>query len=74
MEKEQYYPEEILVAKVQNGEYGWLEYVCHHSKEWKQEYDSYCRKRGLPMNDKTAWQFIEMKQEEFEQGIADGEA
>jgi len=74
MEKEIYYPEETLVEKVQSGEYGWLEYVTHHSKEWKHEFEKYCRLRELTPDEETAWRFVEMKQAEFDRAIADGEA
>ena len=47
MAKEKYYTEEELVEKVQKGEFGWLDYVNHHSREWKQEYTVYCKSRGL---------------------------
>lgn len=42
----EYYPEEVLVEKVQAGEYGWLDYVNHFSAEWQDEYVRYCEKRG----------------------------
>ena len=42
MAKNKYYPEEVLVEKVQKGEYGWLDYVNHHSAEWQEEYTQYC--------------------------------
>lgn len=38
MAKNKYYPEEVLVEKVQKGEYGWLDYVNHYSEEWQGEY------------------------------------
>ena len=37
----EYYPEEVLVEKVQAGEYGWLDYVNHFSAEWQDEYVRY---------------------------------
>ena len=71
---ERFYPEETLVEKVQSGVFGWLGYVTHHSKAWKQEYERYCRLRELPMNDGTAEKFLQMKQEELEEAIANGDA
>jgi hypothetical protein len=70
---ERFYPEETLVEKVQSGVFGWLGYVTHHSKAWKQEYERYCRLRELPMNDGTAEKFLQMKQEELEEAIANGD-
>ena len=46
MASNKYYPEDVLVEKIQSGEYGWLEYVNHHSAEWQEEYESYCLNNG----------------------------
>ena len=72
MPKENFYPEETLIEKVQSGEYGWHDYVTHTSQEWKQEYEKYCRLRELPMNDENAWKFIKMKEAEMEEAIDGG--
>ena len=37
MAANKYYPEDVLVEKIQSGEYGWLEYVNNHSAEWPAE-------------------------------------
>lgn len=74
MSKEEYYPEETLVEKVQSGEYGWKDYVRHHSREWRTEYEKFCRLRDLPMDDGTALRFLDMKQEEIETALANGDA
>lgn len=74
MSKEEYYPEETLVEKVQSGEYGWKDYVWHHSREWRTEYEKYCRLRDLPMDDDTVLRFLDMKQEEIETALASGDA
>ena len=31
MAQNEYYPEDVLVGKMQSGEYGWLDYVNHSS-------------------------------------------
>ena len=36
MAQHQYYPEEVLIEKMQSGEYGWLDYVNHFSAEWQE--------------------------------------
>ena len=36
-----YYPEDELVEKFQSGEYGWIDYVNHHSPEWQEEYTAF---------------------------------
>ena len=45
-----YYPEDELVEKFQSGEYGWIDYVNHHSPEWQEEYTAFCRERGLTVS------------------------
>ena len=51
MAREKFYSEDVLIEKVQNGEFGWLDYVNHFSKEWKDEYERYCRTRGITISD-----------------------
>lgn len=48
MAQHQYYPEDVLVEKIERGEYGWLDYVNHFSAEWQEEYTRYCEDRSLP--------------------------
>ena len=43
MRKGPYYSEDILVEKMQRGEYNWLDYINHFSEEWQDEYEEYCR-------------------------------
>lgn len=47
MRKGPYYTENILVEKMQSGEYGWLDYVNHFSEEWQNEYQEYCKEHAL---------------------------
>ena len=56
-----YYPEDELVQKVQSGEYGWLDYINHHSPE-------FCNERNLVVNEESAEDFIEWKGELVETG------
>lgn len=67
MAKEKFYTEEELVEKMQNGEYGWLDYVNHHSKEWKEDYKHYCESRGKAINHDSAAEFVEFKQANWRQ-------
>ena len=54
MATNKYYSESELVQKKQSGEFGWLDYVNHHSKEWQNEYADFCRERGLSVGDESA--------------------
>ena len=74
MAERQYYPESELVQKLQTGEYGWLQFVNHHSKEWKDEYLAYCKANKLVMNDESAERFVNDKGEMLEKALAEGEA
>lgn len=74
MAREKFYSEDVLIEKVQNGEFGWLDYVNHFSKEWKDEYERHCRTRGITISDESAEQFIEWKQNRLEEALLDGEA
>lgn len=74
MASNKYYPEDVLVEKIQSGEYGWLEYVNHHSAEWQEEYESYCLNNGLCICEESAEQFVHHKDEELEKAIENGEA
>ena len=63
-----YYTEDELVQKVQSGEYGWLDYINHHSPEWQEEYTEFCNERNLVVNEESAEDFIEWKGELIETG------
>ena len=69
MEQTQYLPEEELVEKVQSGEYGWLEYINHHSPEWQEEFSEYCQEHGLTANEETAKQFVDYKDRLMEESM-----
>ncbi|MGL5253905.1 MAG: hypothetical protein ACRC9L_02610 [Brevinema sp.] len=74
MAKEKFYTEEELVEKVQSGEFGWLDYVNHHSREWKGEYKTYCESRGKSIDHDSASEFVEFKNAQLEEAMVNGEA
>lgn len=61
-----YYPEDVLVEKFQSNEYGWLDYVNHHSPEWQEEFTAFCKERDLTINEESAEQFVEWKGDQLE--------
>ena len=69
MRKGPYYTEDILVEKMQSGEYGWLDYVNHFSEEWQNEYEEYCKEHALCIGNESAEQFVKYKDELLEQGM-----
>lgn len=66
MTEEEYYPEEVLIEKMQSGEFTWVDYVTHFSKEWKEEYNAYCLANKLCISEETAEMFVKYKDEQLE--------
>lgn len=69
MEAEQYLTEEELVEKMQNGEFGWLDYINHHSAEWQEEFGNYCKEHSLTPTDDSARQFLDYKDGQMEENM-----
>jgi hypothetical protein len=69
-----YYPESELVQKLQSGEFGWLDYVNHHSREWQEEYADFCKRNDLSIGEESAERFFDYKGEELEKALATGDA
>ena len=69
---EKYFSEEILVAKVQSGEFTLVDYINHHSPEWKEQFIAYCRKRSIGLDEEAAKAFLDSKEEEMEEAMAEG--
>lgn len=74
MAQQKYYPEEVLVEKMQNGQYGWLDYVNHFSAEWQEEYARYCEEKGLMVGDDSAEAFVRYKDKQLETAMERGDA
>lgn len=74
MAKNKYYPEEVLVEKVQKGEYGWLDYVNHYSEERQEEYTQYCLNKGFCICEDSARQFVAYKDKLLEEALERGDA
>ena len=74
MEQHQYYPEEVLIEKMDRSEYGWLDYVNHFSAEWQEEYARYCEEHDLMVSNESASEFVHYKDEQLEAGMEAGDA
>jgi hypothetical protein len=74
MAQNTYYPEEVLIEKMERGEYGWLDYVNHFSAEWQEELVEYCKGHSLTIDDAAAEQFVHYKSEQLEAAMESGEA
>ena len=62
MAQNEYYPEDVLVGKMQSGEYGWLEYA------------RYCEEKGLAVGNESAAEFVRFKDEQLEAAMESGDA
>lgn len=74
MAQNTYYPEEVLIEKMESGEYGWLDYVNHFSAEWQEELVEYRKAHSLEINDSAAERFVHYKSEQLEAAMESGEA
>ena len=74
MAHNEFYPEDVLIKKMQSGEYRWLDYVNHFSAEWKEEYARYCEAKGLVANNDSAAEFVRYKDEQLETAMERGDA
>lgn len=74
MAQNRYYPEEVLVEKMERGEYGWLDYVNHHSEEWQEEYVRYCKENNLTVGNGSAAEFVRYKDDQLEAAMETGDA
>lgn len=74
MTQNAFYPEEVLIEKMESGEYGWLDYVNHFSVEWQEELVEYCKAHSLEINNDSAEQFVHYKSEQLEAAMESGEA
>jgi hypothetical protein len=71
----QFEPEEILIEKIQTGEYGWKEYIYRHSRELIRDYEQYCEEKRLDKSRETsAAQYIDMLDAKFNDALDKGEA
>ena len=74
MAEHQYYSEEVLIEKMERGEYGWLDYVNHFSPEWQEEYARYCKEHSLMAGHESAAEFVPYKDEQLEAAMENGDA
>ena len=74
MAQQQYYPEEVLIEKMERGEHSWLDYVNHFSAEWQEEYARYCEEHSLAIDNASAAEFVHHKDEQLEAAMEAGEA
>lgn len=74
MAQNRYYPEEVLIEKMERGEYGWLDYVNHFSPEWQDEYTRYCKENNLTIGNDSAAEFVLYKDGQLEAAMEAGGA
>ena len=74
MAEHQYYPEEVLIEKMERGQYGWLDYVNHLSPEWQEEYNRYCKAHGLRVGNYASAECVNYKDEQLDAAMESGDA
>ena len=74
MAQNEYYPEDVLVGKMQSGEYGWLDYVNHFSADWQGGIRPLLRGKGLAVGNESAAEFVRFKDEQLEAAMESGDA
>ena len=60
MAQNEYYPEEVLIEKMERG-------------EWQEEYAQYCKEQTLEVNNDSAAKFVRFKNEQLEAAMESGE-
>ena len=70
--RNEYFTEDELIEKFQNGEIGYLEYVTGYSEEWDAQFAEFLKERGLKADNETAQEFLKYKDELMEKGHEDG--
>lgn len=69
MANKEYYPEDELVQKFQDGEFGWVDFVTHHSPEWDEEYTAFCCENGFFVSEESAEAFVSHKGRQMEESM-----
>ncbi|MCC8175991.1 MAG: hypothetical protein LIO91_06105 [Bacteroidales bacterium] len=64
-----YISEEQLIERLQGGMMTKVEFILAYSPEWEEEYKQYCRQRGLGMDEFSAQNFLDYKDDVLEYGI-----
>ncbi|MCC8119011.1 MAG: hypothetical protein LIP09_09760 [Bacteroidales bacterium] len=64
------YDYDIAVQKQQNGEYSLVEFLLNSSAETAEDFKSFCRQNGLPMDETVAFDFMQKEDAEMETAMA----
>ena len=64
--------EEELIELLDAGKITVLTFVTHQSKELSEEFANYCSDRDLCQNEESAEQFVDMRQQMFNEAFENG--
>ena len=67
-----YKSEEELNELLDAGKITVLTYITHQSKELSKEFEDFCSDRELSQNEESAEQFVDMKQQIFNEAFENG--
>ena len=72
MELNGFYDEEELAEMLDRKEITRKEYITHHSAELLKQYEEFCSDFGLEQNEESAEQFVDMRQQIFNEAFENG--
>lgn len=67
-----YKSEEELIELLDAGKITVLTYITHQSKELTKEFEDFCSDRELSQNEESAEQFVDMRQQIFNEAFENG--
>ncbi len=68
------YTESELVQMYQNEEISLLEFVNLHSDGWKEDFEDFCERENLEINEQSAEDFLDWKDKLLEDALESGNA
>ena len=74
MEQKKIYTEDELIQMYQAGEITLVEFIDKHSKDWQDEYMQFCENESKYINEDSAWAFLELKADQLEKAMEEGNA
>lgn len=63
---------DTIIAKLQQGQIGFVEYILFQSEDWRNEYVAYCIANDLRVTEESAQAFSKTKDDEFQKAIENG--
>ena len=68
----EYIPEPRLIQLVLDEKISWVDYVVHHSPEWREDFTDFCRERGMAMTNMNAKAYVAFREDLLEEAHRNG--